>query len=107
MDFGIITSLDLGLNGRDSCKTGERVSPPKSVPSLAEGEKGETLEEEERKKREEEERGEKRKRGSLSGNLSSRLTLVAITDWIKTVISTRIGRVGRACSPLLSESGIR
>ena len=51
MDFGIITSLDLGLSGGDSCKTGERVSPPKSVPSLAEGEKGETLEEEERKKK--------------------------------------------------------
>lgn len=51
MDFGIITSLDLGLNGRDSCKTGERVSPPKSVPSLAEGEKGETLEEEEERKK--------------------------------------------------------
>lgn len=54
-----------------------------------------------------EEGKEKRVVESLSGNLSSRLTLVAITDWIKTVISTRIGRVGRACSPLLSESGIR
>lgn len=107
MDFGIITSLDLGLSGGDSCKTGERVSPPK-VSLLSPREKKEKRWKRRReKKREEEERGEKRKRGSLSGNLSSRLTLVAITDWIKTVISTRIGRVGRACSPLLSESGIR
>lgn len=35
---------------------------------------------------------------TLSCNLSLRLTLGVIADWIKTVISTRIGRVRRACS---------
>lgn len=46
-----------------------------------------------------EEEGEKNIQSrTLSCNLSSRLTLGVIADWIKTVISTRIGRVRRACS---------
>lgn len=106
MDFGIIKPLSIDL-GRDSRKTGPRRESisAESVCSLCGGR--ERTERKKRRRKKERKKSRGRERESLSGNLSSRLTLAAITDWIKTVISTRIGRVGRACSPLLSESGIR